>query len=134
MTEPVVVFDAGAIEEIVVNKQFRVLVDRLLRAGCSPVVPTPVLAEALTGRPSDAATNQALARTGTVATDETVARLAGSLRYEASRDGGRSSPSGIDAIVAAHAVHAGRGVVFTTDVRDLQRLLAGSPDVAVERP
>src|SRR4051812_45913568 len=98
MIEPVVVFDTGAVEEVVINKRFRDLVDTLLRAGCSPVVPTPVLAEAITGTRRDAATNQALARTGTVVTDETVARLAGSLRYEASRDGGRRSPSGIDAI------------------------------------
>jgi predicted nucleic acid-binding protein len=134
VTEPVVAFDAGAIEQIVTNKEFRGLVDQLLRGGWSPVVPTPVLAEAITGRPGDAATNQALGRTGTVATDGAVARLAGALRYDASRDGRRGTPSGIDAIVAAHAVHAGKGVVFTTDVHDLRRLLARTPDIEVERP
>ena len=43
-------------------------------------------------------------------------------------------PGGIDAIVAAHAAEAGAGVVFTTDPRDLRRLLADTRGVVVEKP
>jgi predicted nucleic acid-binding protein len=134
VTEPVVVLDAGVVEQLVTKRDFRTELEVLLRAGWQPVVPTPVLAEVITGGSRDAITNQALARTGTVVTDEATARLAGVLRYEATRDGGRGTPSGIDAIVAAHAAHAGTGVVFTTDLHDMRRLLVRSPDVAVERP
>lgn len=99
-----------------------------------PIVPTPVLAEAITGRPSDAPTNLAVRRMGTTPTDEALARLAGSLRHDATRDSARRTPSAIDAIVAAHAVDEGRGVVVTADPRDLRRLLAGQPQIRVERP
>ena len=68
-------------------------------------------------------------------TDEPLARHAGALRYAASRTAGRRAPpSGIDAIVAAHAADAGAGVVFTTDPNDLRRLLVGQTRVRVERP
>lgn len=96
MTEPVIVFDSGVIDQVVANRAFRAVVEDLLRVGWTPIIPAPVLAEAITGRATDAPTNQA--------------------------------------IVAAHAVEAGAGVVFTTDPRDLQRLLAGTPRVRVETP
>ena len=134
MTEPVIVLDAGAVEQVVTNKQFRSVLDDLLRAGWTPVIPTVVLAEAITGRPADAPTNQAISRIGTVTTDETTARRAGSLRHTALRLPGRRTPSGIDAIVAAHATEADSGVVFTTDPVDLRRLLADQPRIRVDRP
>ena len=134
MTEPVIVLDAGAIDQVVTNKEFRAALEDLLRSGWTPIIPTPVLAEAITGRPTDAPANQAIGRIGTVVTDEPLARSAGALRHTALRTAGRRAPSGIDAIVAAHAADAGQGVVFTTDPGDLRRLLAERPRVRVERP
>jgi len=134
MTEPVIVLDTGAIDQVVTNKEFRAILEDLLRSGWTPIIPTPVLAEAITGRAADGAANQAIGRIGTTVTDEPLARHAGALRYEAARAAGRRAPSGIDAIVAAHAASAGAGVVFTSDPGDLRRLLVTSPGVRVERP
>jgi len=134
MSEPVIVLDSGAVDQVVTNKEFRAVLDDLVRTGWTPVIPTPVLAEAITGRATDAPANQAIGRIGTTVTDERLARSAGALRHAAARTAGRHPPSGIDAIVAAHAAEAGAGVVFTTDPGDLKRLLAGSPLVRVERP
>jgi predicted nucleic acid-binding protein len=134
MTEPVIVFDSGAIDQVVTSKEFRAVVDNLVRSGWAPIIPAPVLAEAITGRATDAPANQAIGRIGTAATDEPLARHAGALRYAATRTAGRRPPSGIDAVVAAHAAAAGAGVVFTTDPADLRRLLNALPRIRVERP
>ena len=134
MSEPVIVLDSGAIDQVVTNKEFRAVLDDLLRSGWTPVIPTPVLAEAITGRPTDAHANQAISRIGTTATDEPLARHAGALRFAAARTARRRPPSGMDAIVAAHAAAAGAGVVFTTDPADIRRLLTDSPRIRVERP
>ncbi|HEU5003872.1 MAG TPA: twitching motility protein PilT [Actinomycetota bacterium] len=134
MTRPAVVLDSGVIDQAVSNKEFRALLDNLMRGGWTPIIPAVVLAEAITGRPSDAPTNQVIGRLGTTSTDEPLARHAGALRYAAARDSGRRPPSGIDAIVAAHAADAGAGVVFTTDPGDLRRLLADQPHLRVEKP
>jgi predicted nucleic acid-binding protein len=134
MSETVIVLDAGAIDQVVTNKEFRAVLDDLLRSGWIPIIPTAVLAEAITGRAMDAPANQAIGRIDTTVTDEPLARYAGALRYAAARTAGRRPPSGIDAIVAAHAADAGAGVVFTTDPGDLRRLLTSSPRVRVERP
>ena len=134
MSEPVIVLDSGAIDQVVTNKEFRAVLDDLVRSGWTPIIPTPVLAEAITGRPTDAPANQAIGRIGTTVTDEPLARHAGALRYAAARTAGRRPPSGIDAIVAVHAADAGSGVVFTRDPGDLRRLLAASPRIRVERP
>jgi len=47
---------------------------------------------------------------------------------------GRARPSGIDAVVDAHAAQAPRAVVFTTDPSDLRLLLDGQPHVVVDSP
>jgi len=133
MTVPVIVLDSGVIDQVVTNKEFRAVISDLLRSGWTPIIPTAVLAEAITGRPTDAPVNQAIARIGTTTTDEPLARQAGALRFTAARAAGRRPPSGIDAIVAAHAADAGAGVVFTTDPIDLRRLLADFTRVRVER-
>ena len=73
-------------------------------------------------------------RGDTVDTSQATARRAGHLRFSVQRTGVRRMPSGIDAIVAAHAVDAGRAVVFTTDPTDLRRLLVDHPRIAVEKP
>jgi predicted nucleic acid-binding protein len=131
---PVVVLDAGVIDQATTNREFRSVLRDLIADGWVPVVPTVVLAEAITGRAEDAPTNQTVNRIGTVDTDEPIARRAGVLRFRAERSGVRRVPGGIDAIVAAHAADAGTAVVFTTDPSDLTRLLADHPTIRVERP
>jgi predicted nucleic acid-binding protein len=134
MTGPVIVLDSGVLDLVTSNPRFRAVLSDLIRRGYDPIVPTVVLAEAVTGLPVDAPTNLMVRRFGTTTTPEAVARQAGRLRHAVARHGGRRLPSGIDAIVAAHAADAGAGVVFTTDPTDLGRLLEESPRVSVVRP
>jgi predicted nucleic acid-binding protein len=134
MTEPVVVLDAGVIDLATTDREFRWVLRDLVEGGWTAVIPTVVLAEAITGRARDAPTNQTVRRVGTVDTDQATARRAGLLRSRAERSAGRRPPGGIDAIVAAHAVEAGMGVVFTTDPADLRRLLIDHTRIRVEKP
>lgn len=134
MSDPVVVLDSGVIDRATTDREFRLTLQDLVDSGWDPIIPTVVLAEAITGRPQDSPANQAIRRLGTKDTSESTARHAGSLRFAAQRTAGRRVPGGIDAIVAAHAAEAGAGVVFTTDPSDLRRLLADFPRIAVEKP
>ena len=134
MTDPVVVLDSGAIDQAVGNAEFRWLLRDLVEQGWVPMIPTVVLAEATTGRASDAPVNRAVKQIGPVDTGPSTARLAGRLRFAVRRSGSRRIPGGIDAIVAAHAAEVGSGVVFTTDPSDLQRLLTDFPRVLVKKP
>jgi hypothetical protein len=128
------VFDSGVIEQAATNGEFRWVLRELLENGWSPVIPTVVLSEAITGRRDDAPANQVIKRLDTVDTSQATARRAGHLRFSVQRTGVRRIPSGIEAIVAAHAVEVGRAVVFTTDTTDLRRLLVEYPRIAVEKP
>lgn len=134
MTEPVVVLDSGVVDLATTDREFRWLVRDLVANGWTPLIPTVVLAEAITGQPSDAPTNQTIRRLDTVDTDQAMGRHAGILRFRCGRAADRRPPSGIDAIVAAHAADAGEGVVFTTDPKDLRRLLVDYPKLRVEKP
>lgn len=134
MTDPVVVLDSGVVDQAVTNNEFRWVLHDLVEGGWVPVIPTVVLAEATTGRRTDAPVNQAVKQIGPVDTTPPTARLAGRLRFTVRGSGGRRIPGGIDAIVAAHAVEVGVGVVFTTDLPDLKRLLADTPRVLVKKP
>jgi predicted nucleic acid-binding protein len=134
VSQPAVVLDSGVIDQATTNKEFRWVLRELFENGWEPVIPTVVLSEAITGRPEDAPTNQVIRRLDTVDTPQATARRAGHLRFGVQRAGVRRIPSGVDAIVAAHAVDAGRAVVFTTDPTDLRRLLVDHPRIAVERP
>jgi predicted nucleic acid-binding protein len=134
VSEPAVVFDSGVIDQAATNGEFRWVLRELLENGWSPVIPTVVLSEAITGRPDDAPANHVIRRLNTVDTTQATARRAGHLRFSVQRTGVRRIPSGIDAIVAAHAVDVGRAVVFTTDTSDLRRLLVEYPRIAVEKP
>ena len=134
MTDPVVILDSGVVDRAVTNAEFRWVLRDLVEQGWVPMIPTVVLAEATTGRASDAPVNQAVRQIGATDTAPSTARLAGRLRYAVQRSGPRRIPGGIDAIVAAHAAEVGRGVVFTTDPSDLRRLLADHPRIAVEKP
>jgi predicted nucleic acid-binding protein len=128
------VFDSGVIDRAATNAEFRWVLHELLESGWLPVIPTVVLSEAITGRPDDAPANQVIRRIDTVDTSQPTARRAGHLRFSVQRTGVRRLSSGIDAIVAAHAVDAGTAVVFTTATTDLRRLLVDHPRIAVERP
>ena len=133
MNPKVVVFDTGALQ----SKAGKVAQNGLLlllEEGWLPLVPTVVLAEALTGTARDAPVEQFVNQSGTVDTTEDVARTAGRLRHRVARAGAKRLPSGIDALVAAHAIDVGAGVVLTTDVDDLSRLLVDHPRVAVRNP
>ncbi len=134
MNQPVVVLDSGVIDQAAKNHEFRSILEDLLGSGWLPVIPSVVLAEAITGRPSDAPVNQVVNRLDTVDTTQAMARRAGHLRFRSQRSTGSRIPSGIDAIVAAHAADAGAAVVFTTDPADLRRLLGDYPRVRVEKP
>jgi predicted nucleic acid-binding protein len=134
VSEPAVVFDSGVIDQAATNEEFRSVLRDLLENGWNPVIPSVVLSEAITGRPDDAPANQVIRRLDTVDTSQATARRAGHLRFSLQRTGVRRMPSGIDAIVAAHAVDAGRAVVFTTATTDLRRLLVEYPRIAVEKP
>jgi predicted nucleic acid-binding protein len=134
VSTPQVVLDAGVLDRATTDQEFRWVLRELVDSGWDPVIPTVVLAEALTGRPGDAPTNQLVRRLGTADTSQAIARRAGRLRHDVRRSGARRVPSGIDAIVAAHAAERETGVVFTTDPADLRRLLAELPRIAVERP
>lgn len=96
-------------------------------------IPTPVLAETVTGDARrDAEMNRilhVLERAAVVlsAPNEATARRAGALRYRARSD------DAIDALVAAAAIGDGTPcVLLTSDPDDLARLLVGEPKVAVE--
>ncbi len=134
MSEPVVVLDSAVIDQAIANPEFRWILRDLIEGGWTPVIPTVVLAEAITGRREDAIVNQVIKRLGTVDTSQATSRRAGHLRFGVRRSGVRRIPSGIDAIVAAHAADAGSGVVLTTDPADLRRLPTEFPRIEVEKP
>lgn len=134
MTGTAVVLDSGVLDQATTDRTFRNRVLDLARNGRKPLIPTVVLAEAITGRPQDAPTNLTIRRFDTIDTPQATARRAGILRYRTLRSRMQPPPSGIDAIVAAHAVDADAEAVFTTDPDDLQWLLAGHPRIRVEKP
>jgi hypothetical protein len=127
------VLDSGAVERVESSKILRGILRRLLAGGADVVIPAVVLAEALSGRATDAVVNRAVARFGTVVTPEAVSRRAGALRQRLPK-ARRAKTSAIDAIVAAHAVlSAASTVLLTTDMDDLTALVAAHPHVRVER-
>jgi len=134
VSDPVVVLDSGVIDQVVADPEFRWVLRNLVESGWVPIIPTVVLSETITGRPQDAPVNQIVKRLGTVDANQATARRAGHLRFAVERSGARRVPSGIDAIVAAHAANAGTGAVFSTDQSDLRRLLSDFPRIKVEKP
>ena len=90
-------------------------------------VPVVVLAETTRGTNRDAAVNRVLKAVGAVPDmPETVGRRAGALL-------GRAPGQGVaDALVVAHAVEAGGGLILTSDPVDLGVLASGYPGVWVE--
>lgn len=132
MTGPLVVLDSGAVDQVVRSRRLRQRLAILVADGWDPVIPTVVLAEIVTGRSTDAVVNRVISSIGTVDTSVPVARHAGALQFAAGRRLGQA-PSGIDALVAAHAAEGTRAVVCTSDPDDLRALLAEVATVIVER-
>jgi hypothetical protein len=132
MTE-LVVLDSGALERVESSKILRGILRRLVEGGADVVIPTVVLAEAVTGRATDAVVNRVVARFGTVVTPEAIARRAGALRHSLPK-ARRAKTSAVDAIVAAHAVLGAKSaVLITTDADDLTGLVSAHGHVRVER-
>jgi PIN domain len=132
---PRCVLDSGGVTALIGRSQTaRAWLRWVVTHGGDIVVPTPVLAECTTGQASrDAEINRVLGvldRFGSalVAPQERTARLAGALRFAARTE------HGIDALVAAEAASEARiSVLLTSDPKDLERLLANSPQVSVRR-
>ena len=128
-----VVLDSGAVERVESSKILRGILRRWVEGGADLVIPTVVLAEAVTGRATDAIVNRVVARFGTVVTPEAIARRAGALRHRLPK-ARRAKTSAVDAIVAAHAVlGAASTVLVTTDTDDLAALVSAHRHVRVER-
>jgi predicted nucleic acid-binding protein len=90
-------------------------------------VPAVVVAETIRGNgPRDAPVERLLAKAREImATDGSVARLAGALLAAA-----RSNAT-IDAIVIAHALKIGGGLVVTSDPQDLRALVPSGSRIRI---
>ncbi len=105
----------------------RAFLRRSIELDVSVEIPVVVLAETVRGASSDAPVNRVLKAVGdTPATTPAVGRRAGELLGEA-----RSSAT-IDALVVAHAVEAGGGVILTGDGTDLSALASAHPEVQIQ--
>lgn len=123
-TPGAVVLDSGAVSACTRPGVARQQLLGLLDSGWTPIVPAAALAEALTGHSGrDARANQLLASLGddgVAPCTERIGRDAAALRRPALRT---ASPSGVDAIVAAHAAGmAPSAVIMTTDADDFEAL------------
>ena len=74
MNDPVVVLDSGVLDRASTDHRFRATLRHLVEGGWSPIIPTVVLAEAVTGGARDAPVNHLLRRLGTVTTDDPTTR------------------------------------------------------------
>ena len=123
------VLDSGAVSRLAERSRRSVALIATLRTAGSwpPVVPAPVLIEALHGHAGrDAQTNRLLKVCNVIEqVPEKLARRAALLRYLARRG------SAIDALVVAMAEPG--GTVLTTDLADLRALAAHASDVLIER-
>lgn len=123
------VLDSGAVSRLAERSRRSVALIATLRTTGSwpPVVPAPVLIEALHGQSGrDAQTNRLLKACNVIEqVPQKLARRAALLRYLADRG------SAIDALVVAMAEPG--GTVLTSDLADLRALAAHASDVLVER-
>ena len=118
-----IVFDTAALTDFAKNKALRAMVNKLVQDEAWRVdIPVAILAEAISGKPQhDVTTHRTLNNFGHEPLDYDSAKHAGTLRGRLA--GGRALPSGIDAIVVAHAELCGdTATVITSDVDDLKRL------------
>lgn len=123
------VLDSGAVSRLAERSRRSVALIATLRTTGSwpPVVPAPVLIEALHGYSgTDAQTNRLLKACNVIEqVPQKLARRAALLRHLAGRG------SAIDALVTAMAEPG--GTVLTSDLADLRALAAHASDVLVER-
>ncbi len=113
-----VVLDSGGLSMLAGNRAR--LAALRARGAWPPIVPSVVLAEALTGdHRRDFHENRLLRLCLVEPVDDGLARLAAVLRTAAA---GARTPSAIDAIVVAQADRSGGGVVLTSDPRDMSAL------------
>jgi hypothetical protein len=125
----VLILDSGGVSRLAERSTAAAaLLDALRTEGLwPPMVPTPVLIEALYGDPARDASANRLLKTCEVVEDipERLARRAASLRALARRG------SAIDALVVACAEPGGS--VLTSDPDDLSALATHAHDVRIER-
>ena len=129
-TLPRCVLDSGGVTALLGRSQTaRVWLRWLAEHGGDILVPAAVLSECTTGDAGrDAEVNRVLGALSVVPTTEPTARVAGALRFRARTD------DGIDALVAAEAASSQVAtVLLTSDPRDLERLLARTHHVTVQR-
>lgn len=116
-----VILDSGGVTAAALNRE--ILTSLLKKGAWPPLVPAAVLVESLTGdHRRDHQTNRVLRLCKIRPVEEIIARHAALLRYRSRR----ADISAVDAIVAATADHAGGGVVWTSDPKDLYALAANT--------
>lgn len=122
------ILDSGAVIALSRGDQrARAFLARALELRAPVEVPVVVVAETVRGGSRDAPVNRVLEAVGAVPeVRETHGRLAGRLLGHA-----RSSAT-VDALVVAHAVTAGGGLVLTGDARDLRPLSGLHPEVRIQ--
>ena len=123
------VLDSGAVSRLSERSRRSAALIATLRTTGSwpPIVPAPVLIEALQGHAGkDAQANRLLKVCNVIEkVPQKLARRAAFLRYQARRG------SAVDALVVAMAEPG--GTVLTTDLADLRALAAHASDVVIER-
>ena len=122
------ILDSGAVIALARGEgRARAFVQRAVELEAWVEVPVVVLAETTRGTNRDAAVNRVVKAVGAVPDmPEKVGRRAGALL-------GRGPGQGVaDALVVAHAVEAGGGLILTSDPDDLGVLASGHPGVWVE--
>jgi predicted nucleic acid-binding protein len=123
------ILDSGAVIALSrADARARAFLQRAVELGSRVDVPAVVVAETTRGTARDAAVNRVLAAVDAVPSlDQAGARRAGSLL------GATRGDNVIDALVVAHAVEAGGGLVLTSDLDGLSALAGAHPEVWVER-
>jgi predicted nucleic acid-binding protein len=104
-----------------------------VRLGSRVLIPTVVLTEVVTGKPSDAQIWHVVNRLVTEDLTRDVAGHAGAIRQEVEAVRAKKKDLTVDAIVAAVARHHTPSLVLTSDVRDLTLLCSGA-DITVCHP
>ena len=121
------ILDSGAVIALSRGDQrARAFLARAVELAAPVEIPVVVVAETVRGGPREAPVNRVLKAVGVVPeARETHGRLAGRLLGHA-----RSSAT-VDALVVAHAVAAGGGLVLTGDAKDFRALSALHPEVQI---
>ncbi len=122
------ILDSGAVIGLSRGDQsIRAFLRRSIEIDIPVEIPVVVVAETTRGTRRDAPVNRVLKAVGDVPeTTPAVGRRAGRLLGES-----RSSAT-VDALVVAHAVEAGGGVVLTSDATDLSALASAHPEVQIQ--